>query len=230
MLMSSVTLLPRDRLLESGSTLRMLPANAEAENSTPNRRKHRADFIPRRTITILLANPIQYTLRPKPGLFMTQELSCCHPERSDCGAFPTGFFCGSGGCAVEGSAVVAFFYDVGHVNSRSLDSGQPAHPAKSRLDAFLGRPSLGMTLQVVSAHEQCRLRALSARRKSLCDYRQVNNVDYPVHVCVRSRIETGISDFLAERCLHDRYISTVNHAIPVAIGGHRGNSRGASRS
>src|SRR5271166_2915605 len=32
-------------------------------------------------------------------------------------------------------------------NRRSLDSGQPAHQAKSRLDAFLGWPSLGMTLQ-----------------------------------------------------------------------------------
>src|SRR5271157_3539246 len=54
MLMSSVKLLPRDTLLESGSTLRMLPANAEAENTTPNRSKHTADFIPCRTITILL--------------------------------------------------------------------------------------------------------------------------------------------------------------------------------
>jgi len=31
------------------------------------------------------------------------------------------------------------------VKSRSLDSVQPAHQAKSRLDAFLGWPSLGMT-------------------------------------------------------------------------------------
>ena len=31
------------------------------------------------------------------------------------------------------------------LNSRSLDSAQPAHPAKSGLDAFLGWPSLGMT-------------------------------------------------------------------------------------
>jgi hypothetical protein len=62
---------------------------------------------------------------------------------------PTRWFCGSGGRAVEGSGVPKFAGTFRTVESRSLDSGHATHPAKSRLDALLARPSLGMTVQCI---------------------------------------------------------------------------------
>src|SRR5271165_7676706 len=57
MLMSTAKLLPRDTVLESGSTLTTLPANADAENRTPKRRRYTADSTPYRAITIPSRQP-----------------------------------------------------------------------------------------------------------------------------------------------------------------------------
>src|SRR5208283_4535407 len=74
-----------------------------------------------------------------------QRFSCCHPERSARSAFPTRFFCGSGGRAVEGSAVPPFFYDVGHGEQQVPRLGPASASSQNRAGCVSGLASLGMT-------------------------------------------------------------------------------------
>src|SRR5271157_3327560 len=94
----------------------------------------------------------RHSATPEPGLF----IRATNPDsvilkRSARLSSPTRRLCGPGGRAVEGSAVFLTRSKLPVAKRRSLDSGRTAHPAKSRRDAVLARPSLGMTTQRVMA-------------------------------------------------------------------------------
>ena len=59
-------------------------------------------------------------------------------------------FAGRAGAQSKDLLLPHFSMTLNMVKSRSLDSAQPAHQAKGRLDAFMGWSSLGMTLPSVT--------------------------------------------------------------------------------
>jgi len=74
----------------------------------------------------------------------TSGFLCCHPERSDRAGFPTRWFCGAGGCGVEGSAVAAFSYDIRRVEKQvpRLGPSQRIQPRAGWMRSWAG-PRLG---------------------------------------------------------------------------------------
>jgi hypothetical protein len=101
--------------------------------------------------------------------------------------------------------------------SRSLDSGQPAHPAKSGLDAFLGWPSLGMTTLKLCSYRRAGLVILLAVAFACCAPAQTCFNGPDLDAPTRTAIESAARKYL-DMSVHGDVAGLKANAIPAITG------------